>query len=305
MAAIVQLTTQTIEALPNYRKKTAREWSSSCPVCGGKDRFLFWPEKGNYYCRRCELQGFVVDVPGADLFRVTPEMKAEFERQRLEREQEEHERHLSAIERLQESRCDQTYIQNIRLSPEFYGFIEALWGIDQPTAERFNLGYSNICPTYHQSDSITIPYYWGGKLVNLRHRLIQPSDEGKYRPEMAGLQSAIYNADRLLQDADWLVLVEGEFKTIALEQCGFPTIGIPGANSFKDNWPRIFQKVETVYVCLDPGADEQAFGICQRLGRAGVDARLVTVPTKPDDMLTIYGVTRREFSEYLRQGAKC
>jgi NADH-quinone oxidoreductase subunit I len=137
MAAIVQLTTQDIECLPNYRKKTAKEWSSTCPQCGGVDRFLFWPDDGNYYCRRCELSGFVTDAPGADLFRITPEMKAEWERQRLEREQEEHERHMSSIERLQAAGRDVVYHNSLRVTPEFYDFIDDAWGITPDTATHF------------------------------------------------------------------------------------------------------------------------------------------------------------------------
>jgi hypothetical protein len=35
------------------------EYSSSCPVCGGKDRFLCWPEQGEgtWYCRGCDKAG--------------------------------------------------------------------------------------------------------------------------------------------------------------------------------------------------------------------------------------------------------
>jgi hypothetical protein len=69
------------------------------------------------------------------------------------------------------------------------------------------------------SDSITIPYYWKNKLINVRHRLSKPNGTGKYRPEMTGLPSAIFNADILDNgDGGWVVLVEGEFKAIILQQ---------------------------------------------------------------------------------------
>jgi hypothetical protein len=197
------------------------------------------------------------------------------------------------------------YHNSLRVTPEFYDFIDDAWGITPDTANRFRLGYCNTCPTYHESDSITIPYYWRGKLVNLRHRLMQPADGGKYRPEMAGLQSAIFNAERLDQPLEWLVLVEGEFKAAVLEQYGFPAVGIPGATNFKEKWVRLFRQVERVYVALDPGVEDQAAGIGALLARAGVDARLVTVPVKPDDMLTVYDVTPGQFRQYLRLGAKC
>lgn len=42
-------------------KKTAKEWSSPCPCCGGKDRCNIWPEeqegRGYYWCRQCDAKG--------------------------------------------------------------------------------------------------------------------------------------------------------------------------------------------------------------------------------------------------------
>lgn len=48
------------------------EWHSSCPGCGGKDRFHVWPEQndgaGSYWCRQCEKAGdaiqFLMDFEG-------------------------------------------------------------------------------------------------------------------------------------------------------------------------------------------------------------------------------------------------
>jgi hypothetical protein len=33
------------------------EYHSSCPGCGGKDRFIIWNIQNRYYCRRCEKTG--------------------------------------------------------------------------------------------------------------------------------------------------------------------------------------------------------------------------------------------------------
>lgn len=37
------------------------EYSSSCPSCGGKDRFLIWPERNKFWCRGCEIKGDDID----------------------------------------------------------------------------------------------------------------------------------------------------------------------------------------------------------------------------------------------------
>ena len=42
-------------------KKTAKEWASACPCCGGKDRCNIWPDeqegRGYYWCRQCDVKG--------------------------------------------------------------------------------------------------------------------------------------------------------------------------------------------------------------------------------------------------------
>lgn len=45
----------------NPAKKTAKEWASACPCCGGKDRCSIWPHeqegRGYYWCRQCDVKG--------------------------------------------------------------------------------------------------------------------------------------------------------------------------------------------------------------------------------------------------------
>ena len=39
------------------------EWAGPCPFCGGSDRFLVWPEKGEtgaYWCRQCNARGDLI-----------------------------------------------------------------------------------------------------------------------------------------------------------------------------------------------------------------------------------------------------
>lgn len=33
------------------------EFHSACPICGGRDRFMLWPEQGRYWCRQCGRKG--------------------------------------------------------------------------------------------------------------------------------------------------------------------------------------------------------------------------------------------------------
>lgn len=293
----VKLTVAQIEALPNRKKKTAKEWSSACPTCGGEDRFLFWPDDGNYWCRMCGINGFVNDGSGG-LFTITPEMKADWERKKREAEKADHERHITAVQRLQRERKDIIYHQQLNGNS---GSITRRWGITQDTIDWFKVGYCSACPMSSYSDSITIPYYYHDKLINLRHRLNSPNGQGKYRPEMKGLSSAIFNAD-LLESEEWIVMFEGEFKAMVGSQYGLPTIAIPGATNFKEKWVRLFSKVQKIHIALDPGVEQAAYRIGAMLAKAGLETRIVTLPAKPDDMLIQYGCNIGTFCKYLEQG---
>jgi DNA primase len=44
--------------IPKYVAATnGGEYHSPCPSCGGKDRFMIWPKKDRYFCRRCNIRG--------------------------------------------------------------------------------------------------------------------------------------------------------------------------------------------------------------------------------------------------------
>jgi hypothetical protein len=52
-----------VEMLP-LQKKSLHEYAGPCPFCGGKDRFIVWPEQGNggrFFCRQCQKNGDMID----------------------------------------------------------------------------------------------------------------------------------------------------------------------------------------------------------------------------------------------------
>jgi hypothetical protein len=291
----VKLSTFDIEQLPHHKTKSAKEWSSACPSCGGKDRFLFWPAKGNFWCRQCELSGFVDQEAQSNL---TEDQLADIEYRKRQARQAEIDRKRTALQKLQTKRPDLIYHQNLNGQA---AAVQERWGLTQDTITGFRIGYCTACPTSSYSASFTIPYYWNDNLINLRHRLISPNGQGKYRPEASGLPTAIFNAD-VIANNDWLVLVEGEFKTMVLEQYGLPAIGIPGATIFKERWLQLFPKGQKIYVALDPGAEQAAVKIAKLFSSSGYHSRLVSLPTKPDDFFVLYGGTYDQFCAYLDNG---
>lgn len=296
MLPTTQLTRTDIEHLPHFRQKTrAGEYSSACPQCGGKDRFLFWPDKGNYLCRQCGTKGFVVDSP-SNALTFTPEQYEAWKRAEETRKQAERQAQRETIERV--AQTDNATRYHHLMTDRSYWYTQ---GLTNATIDQFKLGYCPACPTYPQSPSHTIPIYYHGRLINIRHRLANPpAPNDKYRPETAGLPAAIFNAD-LLDNPGWMtIVVEGEVKAMVINQTGLlPAIGIPGAATFKEKWVNLFQKCQRVYIALDPGAEEQAQRIGLMLNGAGIDIRLCQMPAKPDDMMVLYGARPVDMFKYL------
>jgi hypothetical protein len=300
MLATDTLTRSMIETLPNFKWKSSKEASAACPFCNeGEDRFLFWPEKGNYYCRRCEVKGFVDDAPGIQL---DPAILAEWKAKEEERKAQEQSSKIEKIDTLNTKNNVERYHQQLTDRSWWYSK-----GVDDATINRFKLGYTTNCPTAPGEESYTIPVTYQNKLYNIRHRLANADNGNKYRPEMAGLPATMFNADVLSDDffVTDIVLVEGEIKAMVLQQYGFDAVGIPGANTFKDKWVKLFYGItKPVYVALDPGVENLAVGIWQRLSRAGVDVRLCYLPVKPDDFFVLYEGTPSDFFYYLQLGQR-
>lgn len=296
-----------IESLPNYHQKTGKEWSSTCPQCGGIDRFLFWPDKGNFYCRQCEFKGFILEV---DQKYLTAEQREAWQRATEERRRKEVEERQSAITKLQRLDDKVTwYHSQVNKALDYWHS----QGLCNSTINLYRLGYCPACPIEPESPSYVIPYYSMGQLINLRHRLQYPNGHGKYRPEFAGLSNQLFNLDTLKDDEipfgarlepNELIIVEGEIKTMVLEQYGFRTIGIPGANSWREEWGDYFKSIRHIYICLDPGANGQAQKIASSLQAGGLEARVCYLPVKPDDFLIIYGGTPEGLLSFIKQGRK-
>ena len=289
--ATQQLTRTDVERLPNYRRKTAREYSSTCPWCGGKDRFLFWPDDGNYYCRQCEAKGFVSDSAGAVLDRdeYMKRVAAEAERERQRRK--------ALLDEMAKRGDTAAYYHHL-MTDRSYWYSQ---GLTDETIDRYQLGWCPRCPTYQQSPSHTIPITFRGRLLNIRHRLARPPSPGdKYRPEMPGLGAMIFNGDLFDQHDQHpvIMIVEGEVKAMVLTQNGFPAVGIPGASTFKPQWKRWFEPFAEVIICLDPGAERQAQRVAAIIGG---NVKIMSLPVKPDDFFVVYGGTKEQFNAWVRK----
>lgn len=280
------------------RRAGRSEWAGPCPWCGGTDRFHVW-ERGNYWCRpapgHCGRSGWLDELDGAR--QLTPDELRDLRIAELERKVQEHERRLSALEKMHASTDHLTYHANLEHHVKAVDY----WleeGINPDTIAAYKLGYCPSCPTAPGYASYTIPVMYQGKLYNIRHRLANPpATGGKYRPHMAGLPAMIFNADHIDRDEPAILILEGEKKSIVVSQeTEIPNIATMGAQSFKRGWAAKLDKFSTVYVCFDPDAETKAAEVASYFGARG---RLVQLPFKADDFFVRYGGTASDFQHFV------
>jgi len=276
-----------------------------CPKCGdggkgtGSDRFrLFVDDHALVWCRRCGFTEFIDNIDGS---RPTPEDIAERRMRSLERARQDHERRLSVLEQMHKSTDHLRYFHNLAAHTEAIEY----WcgeGMSLQTIDDYMLGYCPRCPTDREGRaSYTIPVMIRGKLFNIRHRLIGADNGDKYRPQMAGLPSVLFNADFLYQDSCRILITEGEKKSIIAAQTGFENVGLMGKSGFNPAWAVRFERFPRVFVALDPDATEQAAEIAELFGDRG---RVVILPDKLDDMIVRYGATKDDIESFLALGKR-
>lgn len=269
---------------------TGKEAHSSCPFEGvGDDRFMV-NDVGHYFCRQCGKRGWIDDDRPRAL---TLEEQNALELRRLQREAQERDRRLSALERMHRCVDHLTYHRNLGGQDRAYWYSQ---GISDDSIDAYHLGVCRACPTDKEHrPSYTIPVVNGGKLVNIRHRLITNSGD-RYRPHMAGLGNTLFNADNLYKGFSTMTVVEGEKKSIVLSQNGIQTVGIMGKAAFPPAWATRFGDFERVNVCLDPDAEDKAVKLARLFGGRG---HMVVLPVKPDDFF-VMGGTPAEFQAFVR-----
>jgi DNA primase len=147
------------------------------------------------------------------------------------------------------------YAQNIGMAEEYL----LGRGIDLAVARTVHLGLVVEPLTGHEqfAGRLSIPYLTPTGVVDIRFRSIDGS-EPKYMG-MPGTETRLYNVRALHEAQKYIAVCEGEIDAITLHyQCGIPSIGVPGANSWKRHYTRLLQDFEQVFVFADgdqPGSD--------------------------------------------------
>lgn len=289
----------------SLQRVSAEEYRSlnGCPICGdgGKgdksDRFrMFLDGKPRVWCRKCGYAAFV-DSLGDD--KLTDHerriLMLEARQREVERKQQEHEARLSALERIHNCTDHLHYHEQMTAQQREWWYQQ---GIFDEAIEKWQLGWCWRCPTDRDGrPSYTIPITRHGQLENIRHRLARAENGDKYRPHIAGLGIQLFNSDLLDAQRERVVIVEGEKKTIVMDQYGFPAVGICGKRSFMRPWLSWFDGAQEIVVALDPDATGSAVKLATAFGAR---AKVATIPVKIDDAITEYGASAGDIETFLR-----
>jgi DNA primase catalytic core len=124
---------------------------------------------------------------------------------------------------------------------------------------------------------IIFPNIKNGNVVHLTGRALDGSipkylhlaDEIKY----------LFNEDALSHNK--IFIAEGVPDAITLDQNGYPSVGVYGANTFKDSFVNKFSKCEEIYICLD-GDRSGREGTLKIASLIGDRSRLIEMPHGTD-----------------------
>lgn len=127
-------------------------------------------------------------------------------------------------------------------------------GLTEETIAHFRLGY--VADPYQGEEMykgrISIPYTTISGVVAIRYRMVELSEK-KFLSQ-SGCSPRPYNVD-CLKRAPFIIITEGEPDTWICHQMGFPSVGIPGVETWESVWARLlrFRRVVMFADGDDPG----------------------------------------------------
>lgn len=256
-----------------YHKEDQIVAACPYPACkGGTDRFVIFAN-GNFWCRRCES-------------------KASWRR---EDPAERQARVLKEQTDKKENRAHMLTCKDWIGYHEHVGSGATLWkkhGIANDDIERWGLGFCEQAPCVdYPSASLTIPIWYKGKLLDIRHRLITPQGDDKYRSHMRGLPPAYFNFDGIA-NAERVWVVEGEKKAIVCNHYGLQTVAFPGlqfVSNLADIVPQTVSQCQELIFLPDPRAYSTIKPTLDILRGKGFNVKVLELIEKPDDFILAYG----------------
>ena len=161
-------------------------------------------------------------------------------------------------------------------------------GISEQVAGAYQLGTVTDPANGHEMYAgwISIPYITAtGNCVGFKFRR---TDEGKPKyGSPTGQKAHLYNVCDITHMSPVIVVCEGELDTIITSGVlGIPAVGVPGVQSWKSHFPKLFGGYETVFVVGDNDVKEDGSNpgaeFSKRVANDVMNSTIVTLPPGMD-----------------------
>lgn len=161
-------------------------------------------------------------------------------------------------------------------------------GISEEVAAKYRLGTIVDPIEGHQGYEgwISIPYFTAlDHCVGFKFRRL---DDGKPKyGSPTGQKTHLYNVTAVAEDSSRIVICEGEFDAIIMNEAGVPAVGVPGVAAWKPYYSKLFAGFDTVYIIGDndiredkdtnPGAE-----FARRVASEVINGQIVQLPPSMD-----------------------
>jgi len=158
-------------------------------------------------------------------------------------------------------RARKSYQEQMNTAPAVVEYLTKTRGLSEASVAYFRLGAVVDPLPSHEAyrGMIAIPYTApNGDTLSIRFRRIE-GDGAKYLT-MPGDKPRPFNTSSIERHTDFICMTEGEFDSMIAHQIGLPAIGIPGVQTWKDDWGLIFAPYRTVYGLCDGDEAGRDFG---------------------------------------------
>lgn len=158
-------------------------------------------------------------------------------------------------------------------------------GFSLSSIERYRFGYvQDPLPEHAQYEGmLAIPYLryhprFGWGTVDIRFRVLDDS-KPKY-VSMHGAHPRLYNTPELLRGGFEVGIAEGEIDAVTATECGLPTVGVPGSQSWKPHWTPLFRGYSRVWILGD--GDDAGRSMVSKVADLLPNAQVVILPEGED-----------------------
>ena len=194
--------------------------------------------------------------------------------------------------------------------PDFVNLVQNKKAFSENILEYFRqrgispetLTKQNIFTNDSKDEFIGFPYYYDGKVVNIKYRSI----DKRFSQTPNGYR-IFYNIDKVLKNSE-IIIVEGEIDALSYIECGFENVlsvpdgalnadarNVTAKMKFVDNSIELLDDVSTIYLALDNDANGRRMTeeLARRFGKDR--CKIVNFPTNckdANDVLVSHGAEK-------------